>query len=717
MPNIKLVSTPFPNVEVTDPEQIYKLPVYGVEVPGTRPADGSETGIYRSAVRPTELVKDFPTIKTCHDAFENGLKISPNGNCLGHRPSVRDPVTGELKSGDYVWQSYKQVAERRINFGCGLMKVYNDVVKETEPKWKLGIYAVNRPEWIIADLASQSFSLCTVALYDTLGPEASEFILNHSEIPIVVTSVDKVANLIKLSPNTPKVKVVICMDVIPNIPGSPYAILKQWAAEKGLVLMNFKEVEELGVKNRVALPLPTPDDLACISYTSGTTGNPKGAMLTHANLIATFRSHVDGGASGQPTDIHISYLPLAHIYERAVVVDMLAAGAQIGFFRGDVALLLDDIAVLRPTIFISVPRLLNRIYERIWTTATTSGSAVKTALFKRAVESKLANMKATGSLTHPLWDALVFRKVKAALGGRVRFICSGSAPISMEVLNFLRVAFGCQVLEGYGSTESASGLTVNWQNDFNSHTVGAPCTCNEVKLVSVPEMNYNATDKPFPRGEIWVRGSNVFAGYYKDEEKTRDALTEDGWLKMGDIGYVDEKGRVVIIDRKKNIFKLAQGEYVAPEKVENTYIASPLIAQIFVHGDSLQSELVAVVTLDAEHAIPLAKRHRLIPDSVPNPGPTMPGQPMNPALIGLAQSAKFKELLMKDMHTYAVKDKLRGFEHVKNVCIATEFFTGDNNLMTPTFKLKRNEAAIRFRPEIDAMYKEILAKKSPASKL
>jgi long-chain acyl-CoA synthetase len=209
-------------------------------------------------------------------------------------------------------------------------------------------------------------------------------------------------------------------------------------------------------------------------------------------------------------------------------------------------------------------------------------------------------------------------------------------------------------------------------------------------------MGYNASDKPHPRGEIWVRGPNVFMGYFKDEAKTKETLTDDGWLQMGDIGYVDEKGRIVIIDRKKNIFKLAQGEYVAPEKVENTYLKSPLVAQIFVHGDSLQSELVAVVALDGEHAIPFAKKNNLLPASVADPGPTMPGAPMNPALIELGSNATFKELLLKELDVWGKKDKLRGFEFVKGVHIASEFFTGENGLLTPTFKLKRNEAAVSF---------------------
>ncbi|KAJ3316481.1 hypothetical protein HDU76_001761 [Blyttiomyces sp. JEL0837] len=700
-----------------DPEEIHKLSQYGIELPGTRKSDGSETGIYRNAISPAELRVDFPTIKTVYDIFQHGLKLSGNRPCLGHRPTVRDPVTGAIKSEGYVWQTYKQVSERRINFGCGLMKVYKEVVGgNVGDKFNMAIYSINRPEWIVADLAAHAFSICTVALYDTLGPETSEFILNHSSIPIVVTSLDKVSNLIKLSPTVPNMKVIICMDNVPNVPASPFLILKQWAAEKGVTLLSFGEVEAMGLKNRIPLVLPKAADAACISYTSGTTGMPKGAIITHGNLVAAVRSLTETGNGCAPEDVHISYLPLAHIYERMVVTGILANGACMGFFRGDVSLIVDDIATLRPTLFVSVPRLLNRIHDRIINTAT-SGSAFKAALFKKAVASKIEHLKKTGSLTHAFWDALVFNKVKGVLGGRLRAITSGSAPISADVLTFLRVAFGCEVLEGYGQTESTAALTVCWPKDYQPGHVGAPNACNEVKLVSVPEMSYNATDKPYPRGEIWVRGGNVFAGYYKDEKKTKETLTDDGWLKTGDIGYIDEKGRVVIIDRKKNIFKLSQGEYVAPEKIENVYLKASLIAQIFVHGDSLQSELVAIVVPDQEHAIPAAKEAGLLPSSVPNPGPIVPGQPAVPILKELIKNEKFRDMVMKEMNVIGKREGLRGFEFVKGVHLETEYFTLENGLVTPTMKLKRNEAVERYREQIDGLYREINAKKAPEAKL
>ncbi|KAI8849064.1 hypothetical protein BC829DRAFT_392780 [Chytridium lagenaria] len=701
----QLLKTHHEGVLAQEPTSIHKLPVYSVELPGTRPEDGSETGIYRTAIHPGDLRSDFPQIKTMYDAFQSGKRISGNRPCFGHRPTTRDPVTGAVKSEGYVWQTYNQIAERRINFGCGLNKINQDAVKVD--KFNLAIYAVNRPEWMIADLAAHCFSWTTVALYDTLGPETTEFILNHADVPICVTSIDKVINLIKLAPSIPTLKVVISMDVVPPVSAgsaAPFDILKQWAAEKGLALYSFAEVEALGEKNRVPLVLPKPEDACCISYTSGTTGNPKGAILTHGNIVSVLRAQFDHGNDQNPDDVHISYLPLAHVYERVAMSAMLCNGSAVGFFRGDVSLLIEDIGVLRPTIFVSVPRLLNRIYDRVMAQGMNSGSALKTAIFSRALQAKLAHLKATGSITHPLWDALVFNKVKAALGGRVRIVLSGSAPISPEVLQFLRVAFCTQVVEGYGQTESTAGLTVSIQNDFDPSHVGFAVSCNEIKLVSLPEMSYLATDKPHPRGEIWCRGPNVFAGYYKDEEKTKETITEDGWLKTGDVGAIDEKGRLKIIDRKKNIFKLAQGEYIAPEKVEGVYEKASLVGQIFVHGDSLQSELVAIVVPEQENAI----------ESTVNPGPALPGAEALPIIVELCKNKKFAELVLKDMDAKAKKAKLRGFEFVKAIHLEPEFFSVQNGMLTPTFKLKRNDAAKLYRPVIDELYAALAAAKPPA---
>ncbi|KAJ3317965.1 hypothetical protein HDU76_000995 [Blyttiomyces sp. JEL0837] len=539
-----------------------KLQVHSIEIPDTRKADGSETGIFRSNLPFSPRRAEFQHLKTLYEGFEHTVKKYPNRPFLGHRPTVRDPVSGNVISQGYVWQTYKQVHERTRKFASGLLKAYDDFVvgaggQGDASGWHLGIYAVNRPEWVISDLASITHKVITAPLYDTLGPDAAEFIINHAEVPIVVASLDKVSLLLKISSKCPQMKVIISMDN----PGSPgtvsnngFNILKQWATEKDVTLLSFADVEALGEKFPREPNPPSPDDVACLSYTSGTTGNPKGVMLTHKNITTMVIGMLDVGINVTCEDVHFSYLPLAHIYEKVLINAMVGVGASAGFYRGDVSLLLNDLETLRPTIFASVPRLLNRIHDGIKAKASVpTATALRAAIFAKALKTKLDAYDATGAIASPFWDALVFRKVRAALGGRIRIITSASAPISADVVKFLKIAFGCPVFEGYGQTESAGAATTTLSGDRDSGHVGGLMNCNEGKLVSVPDMGYFAKDN---KGEIWVRGDNVFKGYYKDEEKTRETVTEDGWLKTGDIGSVDKKGRFTIIDRKKNLFKV-----------------------------------------------------------------------------------------------------------------------------------------------------------------
>ena len=324
-------------------------------------------------------------------------------------------------------------------------------------------------------------------------------------------------------------------------------------------------------------------------------------MLTHRNFVAAVSaSHVSSQI--YTNDVVISYLPLAHIFGRIIEAASYLNGSQIGYYGGVMDNLVDDIQTLQPTIFVTVPRLLNRIYAKI--NQTFQEPSAKGALARHALAVKMANLAEGKGCTHPLWDRLVFNKVRQALGGRVRFMVVGSAPTAPEVMQFLRVAFCCDIREGYGATETAATITMQLSGEYRAGHVGAPFICNEVKLVDVPEMDYHATD-PNPRGEICVRGPNVFVGYYKDEERTREALDADGWYHTGDIGLINEQGALQVIDRKKNIFKLAQGEYIAPEKIENMYAKLPLVSQLFVHGDSLQNCLVAILVPDPDalHAL------------------------------------------------------------------------------------------------------------------
>lgn len=359
--------------------------------------------------------------------------------------------------------------------------------------------------------------------------------------------------------------------------------------------------------------------------------------------------------------------------------------------------LMDDMAALRPTIFCSVPRLYNRIYAGIMNAVKASGG-LRERLFNAAYNAKKQALL-NGKNPSPMWDRLVFNKIKDRLGGRVRLIVSGASPLSPDVLEFLRICFGGRIIEGYGMTETTSPISSMDEGDNLNGHVGSPSPACEVKLVDVPEMNYTSDDKPYPRGEICIRGPIVFQGYYKDEEQTREVINEDGWFHSGDIGLWLPGGRLKIIDRKKNIFKLAQGEYIAPEKIENVYAKCKFIAQCFVYGDSLNSSLVAVVSVD----------HDVLKAWAASEGNKYEN------LAQLCNDPRVRTAILADMDAVGREAQLRGFEFVKAVTLVLEQFTVENGLLTPTFKIKRPQAKAYYEKAISNMYAE-LAASDPSSK-
>ncbi|KAG2232064.1 hypothetical protein BDF21DRAFT_492852 [Thamnidium elegans] len=672
--------------------QTYEVP--GSKVPGS-------TGIYRNSNHRTIVSSFSPKVKTMIDIFNNGLNISKDRPCMGVR-SVKNEQTGER--GPYVWQTYRQVNHRITNFGSGLLNYLNHTMNDTRTQQiPIGIWSVNRPEWAITDLACASYNNYTVALYDTLGPDTVEFVINHAELETVVCSGDHIADLLKLRHKLPNLKTIISMDSIEEVvrPGvaSKSAIIKAWAAEKQINLIDFNAIEELGQKNRRTLNYPQSDDLACIMYTSGTTGMPKGAMLTHGNFVAALSaSYLNLG--GTSDDVSISYLPLAHIFGRVCDMLCLCFGGRLGYFAGDMNTIVEDIQAVKPTVFATVPRLLNRVYGKI-VASTVNAPGTTGALARRGIATKLANLEAGNGYTHAFWDRLIFNKVKQALGGNVRIMVTGSAPIGKDVMQFLRVALCCDIREGYGATETCAASTIHYPNEYKAGHIGGPFTCNEIKLLDVPEMNYLSTD-PLPRGEICIRGPNVFKGYYKDEEKTREAIDEDKWFHTGDIGLINERGCIVIIDRKKNIFKLAQGEYIAPEKIENIYVKESVIGQIYLHGDSLQSSLVAIVVPDPETL------DTLVASKLPQ---------VHAKKLSYAELCKVPEvnaLILAAMTKVGKKAELRGFEQAKAIFLESEPFSVENNLLTPTFKVKRPQAKMHYEAKIAELYEVVNSQVDPA---
>ncbi|XP_074229740.1 long-chain-fatty-acid--CoA ligase 5 [Camelus bactrianus] len=611
----------------------------------------------------------YSDAKTMYELFQRGLAVSDNGPCLGYRKPNQP----------YRWLSYKQVSDRAEYLGsCLLHKGY-----KPSPDQFIGIFAQNRPEWVISEFACYTYSMVVVPLYDTLGAEAVIHIVNKADIATVICDTPQKASVLIENVEkglTPGLKLIILMDPFEDD-------LKQRGEKCGVEILSLFDAENLGKENfRKPVP-PAPEDLSIICFTSGTTGDPKGAMITHENVVsnvAAFLRFMEYSFEPTPEDVAISYLPLAHMFERVVQAVVFSSGAKVGFFQGDIRLLPDDMKTLRPTLFPAVPRLLNRVYDKVQNEARTP---LKKFLLNLAISCKLSEVKRGIIRRDSFWDKLIFSKIQESLGGKVRFLVTGAAPISSPVLTFLRAAMGCPVFEAYGQTECTAGCTITSPGDWTSGHVGVPMGCNHVKLEDVADMNYFSVNN---EGEICIKGVNVFKGYLKDPEKTEEALDKNGWLHTGDIGRWLPNGTLKIIDRKKNIFKLAQGEYIAPEKIENIYIRSSPVLQIFVHGESLRSVLVGVVVPD--------------PDVLPSFAAKLG---VKGSFEELCQSQIVKEAILEDLQKIGKEGGLKSFEQVKSIFLHPEPFSIENGLLTPTMKAKRGELSKYFRAQISSLYENV----------
>jgi len=609
-----------------------------------------------------ELINSMYGCTTTHEAFMRGLRISETGDCLGVR-----------KGHSYEYISYREVYERAQRVGSSLLK------KGVSPNEEgiVGIFAGNSIEWVVMEQACAMFSMVVVPLYDTLGTEAVTFVMKRTNMTLVMAdSTKKASSLLANLQESPMLKTIVLTCDVP-------LDLKQQGKEKNIDILSMQSMEMLGLAN-IHEPIPgRPDDVVTICFTSGTTGEPKGVVLTHKNFMSVMGSIIAVTKSQlYPTDRHFSYLPLAHIFERIIHIDVFIHGAKIGFMGGSIRDMMADIQILKPTIFAAVPRVLNRLHDKVIQGAAKS-KALST-IFHFAYSRKLALLRKGIITRDTVWDKLVFGKIQGMLGGHIRLMFSGSAPLAKEVLDFVRCALGVQIWEGYGQTESCGGSTVTLEHELEGGHVGPPLPCLTIKLIDVPEMNYFVKDN---KGEICVRGDCVMREYYKDPQKTAETVDEEGWLLTGDVGRWTANGSLQIIDRRKNIFKLAQGEYVAPDKIETEYMASPLIMQIFVDGDSLKTYVVAIVVPDPEAILPWAKKRE-----------------MNGDFETLCKGQALKEELMKEIKEIGKEAGLKSFEQVKDIFVCSKQFTLEDGLLTPTFKTKRPALRMHFQQTIDDIY-------------
>ncbi|CAI5509339.1 unnamed protein product, partial [Closterium sp. Naga37s-1] len=631
-----------------------------------------------------------PVIDTMWSLFTASVYRFGDNKFLGKRSIV------DGKPGPFVWDTYSQVHDKVLHLGSAYRAA------GLEANAKVGIYGINSPEWFMAMEACNCQSMQCVPLYDTLGAEAVSFILNHAEVALVVVQAAKIPALLKSLPNcTENVKTVVSMGALDA--DSAKALTDMGI--RGVTWDDFlKEGEEKPVE-----PCPSkPEDICTIMYTSGTTGEPKGVLITNhalATAVAGTKRFCEvNNCVLTEADIYISYLPLAHIFDRVAEELMTHVGGSIGFWQGDVRNLTNDLEALKPTFFCGVPRIFDRIHSAVISKIESTGGLTK-MLFDYAYSSKQARLAAGVKIRDatPIFDFLVFSKIKARLGGNVRIICSGAAPLAPHVEEFLKIAMCCPVVQGYGLTETNTSGFISYADRIEqAGTVGPPMPTLETRLESIPEMNYDAIGSTKqegesgeaqvhpPRGEVCIRGPILFSGYYKREDLTKEAVDAEGWFHTGDIGEWQADGSMKIIDRKKNIFKLAQGEYVAVENLENVFGNCTALDMVWVYGNSFEAVLVAVVVPNKPTLLEWAK-----------------GAGVEGDYAAVCATEEAKKFILGQLTDTGKKGKLKGFEMVKAVHLDSQPFDMERDLLTPTFKKKRPQLLKYYQAQIDAMYADL----------
>eukprot|EP00826_Nyctotherus_ovalis_P036879 TRINITY_DN3310_c0_g1_i20.p1 TRINITY_DN3310_c0_g1~~TRINITY_DN3310_c0_g1_i20.p1 ORF type:complete len:550 (-),score=144.13 TRINITY_DN3310_c0_g1_i20:160-1809(-) len=535
-------------------------------------------------------------------------------------------------------------------------------------------------------------TITNVPLYDTLGEDSICWTFEQTQLSSIFLADEGVGKLVAIAKKgkVPTLKTMVCFDEVPPE-------IKASVEELGIKLILFKEVIEIGKKETgIKLNPCGPDDLITICYTSGTTAKSKGVMLTHRgfrdNAYTTIRSGVVGKI--WPGMTFLSYLPLAHVFERVIFYNCLISEFKVGFYHGSLQDLKDDIFVCKPDALIGVPRMYFRFHDAIMASINRL-EGFKHKLVQDAIDTKLAVYRTTGAKSHWFYDKFVLNKIRSSFGGNLGLLISSAAPMDHVIMEMLRILLSCNYLQAYGQTETAGAISLSFFDDLEPNSLGPPIACSTGKIVDSPEMNYYSTDVvdgiPTPRGELCLKGTHITTGYLKDPERTAELFDSDGWMHTGDIVFVQPNGCLKIIDRIKNIFKLQHGEFVAPEKIENVLTNSPWVMQLVVYGDSFQAYVVGIV-VPQKHAVMRWAEARKIPGSYEE----------------LCNNPELNAAILKDLTALSREKKLLGFEIMKKIHLTPTQFTIENGALTPTLKVKRSEAKRMYEDVIKKMYAEPL---------
>uniref|UniRef100_A0A8C7X5J9 long-chain-fatty-acid--CoA ligase n=1 Tax=Oryzias sinensis TaxID=183150 RepID=A0A8C7X5J9_9TELE len=651
---------------------------------------GHPAGPYRAINSQEKLVALMePGVNTLDKMFEYAARRFPMRDCLGTREVLSEEdelqpngkVFKKVILGNYNWLSYEEAYLAAKCFGSGLAAL------NQRPHCNIAIFCETRAEWLVAAQACFMYNFPLVTLYATLGLKAIAHGLNETEVTHIITSKDLLQSRLKaILCDVPRLQYIIVVDQKPtswpNIP-------------KSIKVYNMDAVKEMGSKPENSdVPFadrrhPQPSDIAVIMYTSGSTGIPKGVMISHSNLIAGITGMAERIPNLNETDTYIGYLPLAHVLELSAELVSISHGCRIGYSSphtlADQSTKIKkgskgDASVLKPTLMASVPEIMDRIYKNVMTKVEEMSKFQKT-LFALAYNYKMEQI--SKGYSTPLCDSLVFKRVRSLLGGNTRVLLSGGAPLSAATQRFMNVCMCCPVGQGYGLTETCGAGTISEEKtDFRTFI---PLKFGTTTLDEL------ATDKPNPRGEILIGGPNVAMGYYKYEGKNQGDFFVDAngqrWFCTGDIGEFHPDGCLKIIDRKKDLVKLQAGEYVSLGKVEAVLKNCPLIDNICAYANSDQSYVISFVVPNHKQLMAVAEQMGI-----------------KGTWEEICNNPQMEKQVLCIITEAAISGKLERFEIPKKIRLSAEPWTPETGLVTDAFKLKRKELKTHYQEDIERMY-------------